>query len=66
MDRRKAQSAGWDSFAATTSAWPFAAIVARRNGLPAAEMLLPLVVAALLYVVVLWAHPYLSGGAVVA
>lgn len=66
MDRRKAQAADWAAFAAVTSALPFAAIARGRNTLPPDEFVVPVVLAALLYVVILWAHPYLSGGMAIA
>lgn len=66
MDRRKSQAADWAGFAAVTSTLPFAAIAGGRNTLPPNEIVVPVVLAALLYVVMLWAHPYVSGGMAIA
>jgi uncharacterized membrane protein len=64
IDRRRAGALGarWESFVATTSSVPFAAIVAGRNALRVGELgIWRIVLALVLFVVVLELHPWLFG-----
>ena len=62
IDHRKSVIPEWPAFANVTSLVPFAAIVAGRNRLVLGELLLPAAIAVVLYVAMLWGHPWLSGG----
>lgn len=62
IDHRKSVSPEWLAFANVTSLIPFAAIATGRNRLIPSELLLPAVIAIVLYVAMLWGHPWLSGG----
>jgi uncharacterized membrane protein len=64
MDARKRSNPDWPRFAAVTSHVPFVAIARRRNRIVWREIgwLRPAIGIAL-YVAVLFAHPWLSGGA---
>jgi uncharacterized membrane protein len=60
--RRRALGARWDAFAAKTSNLPFAAIVSRRQKLKIGEIgWWRLALAVVLWVAVLYAHPYAFG-----
>jgi uncharacterized membrane protein len=60
--RRRALGARWDAFAAKTSNIPFAAILARRQKLKIGEIgWWRLVLAVVLWVAMLYAHPYAFG-----
>lgn len=63
IDRKKAASLGadWLPFARATSNVPFAAILSGRNRLAAGELIGPVVVGLVVYVLAFWAHPWLSG-----
>jgi uncharacterized membrane protein len=64
MDARKRSNSDWPRFAAVTSHLPFLAIAQGRNRIAWREIgwLRPAIGIAL-YVAVLFAHPWLSGGA---
>lgn len=66
IDRRKAAAPNWNAFANATSVIPFAAIRAGRNHLLPQELIVPAIAALILFVLLLWAHPYVSGGMVIA
>jgi uncharacterized membrane protein len=63
IDAKKARAMGaaWAAFAGVTSNVPFAAILAGRNRLVPGELWLPLAVGLAGYVLLLWAHVYVSG-----
>ncbi len=63
IDRKKRLALGsnWPPLAEITSNVPFAALIARRTKLQPGTLLLPLAVGLLLYVVLLYAHPYIVG-----
>ena len=63
IDRRRAVlGARWESFVATTSSVPFAAIVAGRNVLHVGELgIWRIVLALVLFAVILEVHPWLFG-----
>lgn len=63
MDRKKAARLGadWARFAEVTSNVPFAAIVQRRNRLVPRELIAPVLVGLVTYVVLYLVHPWLAG-----
>jgi len=63
IDRKKAARLGdeWEPFARVTSNVPFAAIVAGRNRLAIKELIAPVLVGLVTYVLLYLAHPWLSG-----
>ncbi len=63
MDRKKAAKLGddWARFAGVTSNVPFAAILAGRNRLAVKELILPVVVGLVAYVLMFYFHRWLSG-----
>ena len=66
MDRKKAAALGedWARFAAQTSVIPLGAIVAGRNRLAFGEIWIPGVAGLALWIVLLWAHPWIAGVAI--
>jgi uncharacterized membrane protein len=63
IDRKKAAQlgAGWAPFARVTSNVPFAAIVSGRNRLAPKELIAPILVGLVAYVVLYLVHPWLAG-----
>jgi uncharacterized membrane protein len=63
IDRKKAAALGehWRPYAAVTSNLPFAAIVSGRNRLVLRELVAPLIVGLLGYVLLFWGHPWIAG-----
>ena len=63
IDRKKAARLGahWEAFARVTSNVPFAAIVAGRNRLVLKELIAPVLVGLVTYVLLYLVHPWLSG-----
>jgi len=63
IDRKKAQQLGadWEPFARVTSNVPFGAIVSGSNRLAVKELIVPVVVGLVGYVVLFWAHPWIAG-----
>jgi uncharacterized membrane protein len=63
IDRKKAVSLGahWQRYATVTSNLPFAAIVRGRNRLVPGELIAPVIVGLLGYLLVFWAHPWIAG-----
>ena len=60
--RRATLGADWDAFAAKTSVIPFAAIAGKRAVLVPSEIgAKPVVIAAIVYVAIFFAHPYVIG-----
>lgn len=60
--RRATLGADWDAFAAKTSVIPFAAIARKRAVLVPSEIgTKPVVIAAIVYVAIFFAHPYVIG-----
>jgi uncharacterized membrane protein len=68
IDRKKQASLGaeWQRFTRATSNVPFAAIAGGRNRLVLRELALPIVVGLVVFAVLYWAHPWISGVALVA
>lgn len=63
IDRKKDQSGdrGWPAFKAVTSWLPFRAIVQKRQPLVLRELLRPVLVGIVLWIVLLLAHPWITG-----
>lgn len=63
LDAKKAQQLGddWNDFSAQTSLLPFAAIAANRTQLVFTELLGPMVVGSVVYVLMFLGHQWLSG-----
>jgi len=63
IDRKKAQQLGadWEPFARVTSNVPFGAIVSGNNRLAVKELIAPVVVGLVGYVVLFLAHPWIAG-----
>jgi uncharacterized membrane protein len=63
IDRKKAATLGeqWRPYAAVTSNLPFAAILSGRNRLVLKELVAPVVVGLLGYLLLFWGHPWIAG-----
>ena len=61
MDRRKAAEENFDSFAASMSNIPFAAIAGGRTKANVSEWILPVVIGLVAWVAIVWLHPYFTG-----
>jgi uncharacterized membrane protein len=59
--RRVRLGADWQPYAGSTSNLPFLAIVQGRNRLVLGELWLPIVAGLVVYALLLWGHPWLSG-----
>jgi uncharacterized membrane protein len=63
IDRKKAASLGadWEPYARVTSNVPFGAVLSGQNRLVVKELVAPVLVGLVGYVLVYWAHPWIAG-----
>jgi len=65
VKKSKAQPQAWEAYASVTSNVPFVALLTGRNQLQIGELLYPTIAGFALYVLVYWAHEWLTGAVIV-